>query len=140
MHVAIAPTAAQTPPHDPQWFGSLLVSKQVPPQHVPLFGHWLLFVQKHWPFWHDWPIWQKVPQLPQLLGSLETSTHAVPHIWFGAVQPPEHIEMSTVQSIRHEIGPTEFGLPVADAQLSCPGRNCMPSHCSLPSAMPLPQM
>lgn len=86
--------SGQTVPHPPQFCGSELVFWQTPEQQVwpwphpgePLVQHWLLAMQAfphrlkpslhtHWPPLHVEFAGQALPQVPQLLLSLEVFLH-----------------------------------------------------------------
>jgi len=67
LHAGVIPP--QTVPHLPQFFGSLVVSVQLPPQTISPIG------QAHAALAHNWPIGQAMPHLPQSAGSLARSTH-----------------------------------------------------------------
>jgi hypothetical protein len=66
-------------PQAPQFFESVAVFVQTEPD-VP--GHVTLGAVQlpHWLFTHITPVPHTAPQLPQLLGSVVVSTHAVPQV------------------------------------------------------------
>lgn len=69
----------------PQLFEFVRVSTQVPPQTVKFAA------QTHWLFVQFWFAPQRVPQRPQLPGSLVRSTQEVPHCASPWLQPAEHL-------------------------------------------------
>lgn len=92
------PPGPQELPHEPQLFASFCVKVQVPLQSV-------------WPAKHDgwqlkpvhtWPAWQRVPQLPQLFGSLR-GTHALPQrMKFAGQVQTELLQVPPWQLLVHE--------------------------------------
>jgi hypothetical protein len=86
---------AQAFPHEPQLFGSLAVSTQLPP--TPPSPEAMQSVEPprqvtpHLPIEHTWPVGQTFPQVPQLFGSLAVSTQVallpVPH----SMEPPRQV-------------------------------------------------
>jgi hypothetical protein len=84
--------AGQTFPHPPQLFASVIVFVQTDPD-AP--GHVVLGAMQlpHWLFAHITLPPHAAPQLPQLLGSVVVSTHALPQV----VEVAEHAQTPLVQ-------------------------------------------
>ena len=82
MHVE---PVGQVLPHAPQFAASLVVLVQTPGAAPHVVGEAAGHAPQT-PLVQAAPETQAVPHLPQLAGSVETSTQAVPHVSFGDAQ------------------------------------------------------